>query len=89
MRGTRAGMRGLATALLLVAGCWKSGPPLKPPPQPEKLAVPPTTESRWSQPIEYPRGTLFTDTIQKKDDAPSQMGGPSHMGSSVGGPPHY
>lgn len=78
---------------LAVTGCWHTEPSLKPPPRPEVLALPPSEDSRFSSPIEYPKGTLNQDILPK---APSNsQKGPNDtrfgagMGSGAGGPGGY
>jgi hypothetical protein len=51
---------------LMIAGCWTTQPNLKPPPPPESFILPPADDSRFSAPIEYPRGTLENDLIKQK-----------------------
>ena len=72
MRTTRVRVCCLS-AVLLAAGCWTTEPSLKPPPRPEAYATPPMEDSRFSNPIAYPKGTLNQDTIKKKD--PNGPGG--------------
>jgi hypothetical protein len=79
-------MRWLSALVLAVAGCWTTEPSVKPPPQPEQLIVPPADESRWSAPVEYPKGTLFKDTIKKKDE-PTGPGGPNGPPGPLGSGP--
>jgi hypothetical protein len=80
-------MRWLGAAVFWAAGCWTATPSLKPPPHPEEYLVPPTDEARWSAPLEYPKGSLFKDTIKKKVD--QQNGDPfnSQPGPGFGSGP--
>jgi hypothetical protein len=78
-------MHWLAGSLLLAAGCWHSGPEVKPPPRPEEYMVPPEQEVRWSNPVEYPKGTLFTDAIKRKDEPGFGPNGPSGAPGGFGG----
>jgi hypothetical protein len=59
----------LVLTALTITGCWHTEPSLKPPPRPEVLAVPPSEDSRFSSPIEYPKGTLNQDILPKNPNA--------------------
>jgi hypothetical protein len=84
----------LVLPALIITGCWHTAPSLKPPPRPEVLVVPPSDDSRFSSPIEYPKGTLNQDILPKAPSSNSQKG-PNDtrfgagMGSGMGGPGGY
>jgi hypothetical protein len=77
---------------LTTTGCWHTEPSLKPPPRPEVYALPPSEDSRFSSPIEYPKGTLNQDILPKAPANSSQKG-PNDtrfgagMSSGMGGGP--
>jgi hypothetical protein len=82
----------LVLQALTITGCWHTEPSLKPPPRPEVLALPPSDDSRFSSPIEYPKGTLNQDILPKdptkKEANDARFGagmGPGGMGSPGGG----
>ena len=83
MRAKRAGLSCLSGLLLVAAGCWTTEPSLKPPPHPEEYTIPPQDDSRFSAPIEYPKGTLNQDTIKKPE--PTDPSSPASA-SRFGGP---
>ena len=58
-------VRWLGVLLFGVSGCWTTQPELKPPKQPEVIAVPPQEDARFSQPIQYPKGTLNQEPTKK------------------------
>jgi hypothetical protein len=74
-----AKVRWLGLALLLVGGCRSNEVNVKPAKAPEQFVVPPDSP-RFTNNIEYPKDTLFTDVIQKD---PSAAGG---SGGGRGGP---
>lgn len=74
MRQMWVRMRWLATVLLMGSGCLTTEPILKPPPQPESYQLPPAGDSRFSEPIAYPKETLNQDMILKKKK--DQQNGP-------------
>src|SRR5262245_46134243 len=51
------------------SGCATSGPNLKPP-LPERFALPPADDARFSEPISYPKDSLNQDTIVKPGATP-------------------
>jgi hypothetical protein len=77
------------------AGCATSGPNLKTP-MPERFALPPSDDARFSEPIAYPKDTLNQDSIIKGSPPkmPSQappltsptQGGRYGGGGGPGGP---
>jgi hypothetical protein len=69
-------LRGWGAACLVALGCTTTQPSLKPPPQPEKLDVPPDTEARFSSPMEYPKGTPKSAQI-KRASAAAMMNDPT------------
>jgi hypothetical protein len=74
---------------LITTGCWHTEPSLKPPPRPEVLAVPPSEDSRFSSPVEYPKGTLNQDILPKDPNAkkePNDARFGTGMGPGMGGP---
>ena len=84
-------MRWLGVLVLAISGCWTTQPELKPPKQPETIAVPPQDDPRFSQPIQYPKGTLNQEPAKKsiKTNDPNNPGGgmPPRFGASSGGSP--
>jgi hypothetical protein len=84
-------------AISAVAGCAMSGPNLKTP-MPERFALPPADDARFSEPIAYPKDTLNQDSVIKPGNnqkLPSQnpppltspnAGGRGGMGGGPGGP---
>ena len=84
-------MRWLGVLLLGLSGCWTTQPELKPPKQPEKIAVPPQDDPRFSQPIQYPKGTLNQEPVKKsiKTNDPNNPNGgaPSRFGPGMAGGP--
>jgi hypothetical protein len=52
-----------------LSGCATSGPNLKTP-MPERFALPPVDDARFSEPISYPKDTLNQDTIVKPGAPP-------------------
>jgi hypothetical protein len=86
MRGKWRRLHWLGIILWFVAGCWTTEPSLKPPPHPEEYIVPPEDDSRFSSPIEYPRGTLNNDLLKKPPAGPTNSsGGPARFGASGSG----
>jgi hypothetical protein len=94
LRSIAAQVLAFVLATLTVTGCWHTEPSLKPPPRPEVYALPPSDDSRFSSPIEYPKGTLNQDILPKAPANNSQKG-PNDtrfgagMGSGAGGPGGY
>jgi hypothetical protein len=77
---------GLPLATLLGALGCHSDANLRPPKQPEAFNLPPETDPKFSQPIEYPKQYLFQDSIHKADDGPAGVPGAGGMrGPGVGG----
>jgi hypothetical protein len=86
----RLSKRWLSGFVLLVAGCWTTEQSLKPPPHPEEYTVPPTEDSRFSTPIEYPKGALNNDLIKKNSSSDSQNPGARFgTGPGMGGMGRY
>ncbi len=78
------GMRAAPLLVYLILGCTTTDN-LKPPKKPEEFKVPPVEDKRFSQPIEYPKGTLNNEPIKKainKDMNKSAMKG---AGAGMGG----
>jgi hypothetical protein len=77
-----------------VAGCASSGPNLRTP-MPERFALPPVDDPRFSEPIAYPRETLNQDQVIKPNPAggsklPSQQAPPmTQPGGRPGTGPMY
>src|SRR5438093_1550948 len=67
MRSTWVGGCGLGMILALAAGCRTMPPELKPPKQPEVLAVPPS-EARYNTSI-YPKEAFATPDLFKQKEA--------------------
>ena len=88
-RRTRNGLCGLSLLLLGLTGCWTTEPSLRPPPRPEEYVLPPSDDPRFSNPVAYPKGTLFKDNLRKdsdgKDQMPAMRSGASRMGGPGGG----
>src|SRR5438045_1799101 len=87
-----------AVAIGGFAGCATSGPNLKTP-MPERFALPPADDARFSEPISYPKDTLNQDQVIKPGNtpkAPSQAppmappsGGGRYGGASGAGGPGF
>lgn len=76
----------LATCLAGALGCASSrGPDLKTP-VPEQYVLPPESDSRFSQPPEYPREVLNKEPIKAPPPGklPSQQPGMSNPGGGLG-----
>ena len=90
MRTLFGRLRWLGVLVLGLGGCWTTQPELKPPKQPERYAVPPQDDARFSQPIQYPKGTLNQEPAKKtiKNDPNNPAGGMGRMGPGMmsGGP---
>src|SRR5438552_3747474 len=82
--------RGLGMVCLIVLGCKTAEPDLRPPKQPEKLVVPPDTEARYSQPLEYPKGTPKAAQIKRSGNN-SPLADPTRFqsGARTGAGPQY
>jgi hypothetical protein len=81
-----ARMRWLGAAVLLLAGCRSNETNLKPAKTPEEFTVP--TDARFSNNVEYPKDTLFTDVIKKDSlQATSPASNPNRTpaGGGMGG----
>ncbi|MSR30105.1 MAG: hypothetical protein EXR99_01245 [Gemmataceae bacterium] len=51
-------------AILMAPGCvWNDH--LKPPTRPEEYKLPPMEDKRFSQPVQFPKGTLNPEPIKK------------------------
>lgn len=55
-----------------LAGCASQGPNLRSP-MPERFALPPTDDPRFSQPIAYPKETLNQDQVIKPNSNNSKL----------------
>ena len=84
MRVRGAQLSWLGALLLGVSGCWTTEPSLKPPPHPEEFALPPTDDSRFSAPLEYPKNTLDDPLLKKPDNDPNKFPDPSRFSASPG-----
>src|SRR5262249_53559006 len=71
------GKRWWCAGLLLAAGCWTTERDLRPPPHPEEFVLPPATETRFSDPPEFPKEALKDKQSKKKLD---EMGMPGQTG---------
>ena len=79
---------GLPLATLWAALGCQSDANLRPPKQPEAFILPPESDARFSLPIEYPRNTLFQDSIHKADQDPIGVPGAGTMrGPGMGAGP--
>jgi hypothetical protein len=74
----------LLTAFAGLAGCTPYNH-LRPPKPPEDFTLPPQNDARYSQPVQYPEGTLNKDTIGVKNGSPMGPGGPGGGGGMGGG----
>ncbi|GIW80351.1 MAG: hypothetical protein KatS3mg105_2158 [Gemmatales bacterium] len=74
-------------ALLIACGCKSGKPDLKPPKQPEVLALPPEGDLRYSAPMEYPPEVLKDAQQHKRlgSTVPTPQPG-SLNGSGLRGP---
>jgi len=80
----RAGI--LAISVVGILGCATSrGPDLKTP-IPEQYVLPPDNDSRFSQPVEYPREVLNKEPIKAAPPGklPSQQQGMTNPGGGMG-----
>jgi hypothetical protein len=76
-------------SLLLVAASCQSPPELKPPRGPEDFRLPPTSDERFSKPINYPKNKADDDYIKARqidDMNPSPMGRGAGMSPGVARP---
>lgn len=78
-----------AVGMGLILGCHHTvTDPNRPPPHPEEFKLPPSEDSRFSKPVQYPKNLLNNDILQsrmaKKDNqkGPGMMKGPSGMPGS-------
>ena len=77
------GMRAAPLLVYLFLGCTTTDN-LKPPKKPEEFKVPPVEDKRFSQPIQYPKGTLNNEPIKKAMNKDvNKMG---LKGAGAGGP---
>jgi len=78
MRARSGNLRWLGILLLLFASC-KSTPGLKPPKGPEDFRLPPTSDERFSKPINYPKNKADEDYFKAKqmDDSTTPIN-PAH-----------
>jgi hypothetical protein len=86
MRGRS--IRKLSVVLLIgsLASCRSQSPNLRTP-VPEQYALPPSDDSRFSQPVSYPKETLNQDSVKQANNLnklPSQQ--PSMAPGGRGGP---
>lgn len=79
-------VRGLGLALLLVLGCKTKPVDLRPPKQEEVLNVPPSTEARFSSPLQYPKDTPKAAQI-KRGGAATPLMDPSRLQAGNRGSP--
>jgi hypothetical protein len=90
MRGMRTALAALLGTLVGLAGCQSTDSHLKKPEHPDELTTPPTADARYTQPPEYPKGTLNNDLPNKKGGDPSVPGttmrSPSSGRLTGGGP---
>jgi hypothetical protein len=77
---------------LALAGCVASNPfqlprRIKPPPIEEKFDLPPEADNRYSQPPQFPKGTLNKDNHKKDLDEPDGLNAPgkTRFGGMSGG----
>jgi hypothetical protein len=75
--------RWLGAMVLALAGCTSTQPDLKPPKQPEQLAVPPD-DPRYNNYTQYPKDTLNTDLNKKPDAGPLSPSGGKMGGMTPG-----
>jgi len=80
MRRMWSGLSCLAS-VLAVWGCATTEPNLKPPKQPEELRLPPD-EKRYSQPPQFPDGTLNQNAPKAGNPMQPGSGGPGNIGAS-------
>jgi hypothetical protein len=78
----------LGSLLLAVASCRTTPPDLKPPKGPEDFRLPPTSDDRFSQPIDYPKNRFEEDPLKAKmqDDTPAALPGKTGPGMTPGHP---
>lgn len=76
----------VAVGTLVVFGCHHTvTDPNRPPPHPEEFKLPPSEDSRFSKPVQYPKNLLNNDILQsrmaKKDSqkGPGMTKGPGGM----------
>jgi hypothetical protein len=86
MRQTRKLLHGTILLFLGLAGC-RHQPELKPPEQPEVLAMPSDKDKRYAQPCSYPSEVLASDPSKKADGLmpAAAKNGPSAGISPAGG----
>jgi hypothetical protein len=85
MRRMGTVVRTLGLALLLVLGCKSTKPDLRPPKQPEVLNVPPESESRFTQPLEYPKDTPKAAQIKRGGNNTAPLTDPTRFQSGANG----
>jgi hypothetical protein len=88
MRGTRTILGLAGMALVGLVGCLHPDRPVKPNPNPEEFTLPPTSETRFTQPPTFPAKTLNDGMLRKdrdkdKDDnaPPGSYRGPGRTGA--------
>ena len=79
-------VRALGLAFLLVLGCKSTKQDLRPPKQPEVLNVPPESESRFTQPLAYPKDTPKAAQIKRSNNTP--LTDPTRFQSGAAGRPY-
>jgi hypothetical protein len=87
MRCIGKALSGLGTALLCLSGCWTTESQIKPPKPEPQYVLPPTDDSRFSSPPDFPEKTL-NNGLQKKErdpNGPPDGMRPSRFGAG-GGP---
>lgn len=87
MRRMRGILGWLLAVLLAIVGCQTSRPGFRKPPLVEEYVLPPADDSRFSNPVSYPRETLQKDLPKPGAKEPIQPGMPppgSRFGSGVG-----
>src|SRR4051794_20940876 len=87
------------SAIAGLSGCATSAPSLKTP-MPERFALPPADDARFSEPISYPKDTLNQDQVIKPNlpklpsqapplTSPSPGGGGRYGGGGGAGGPNF
>jgi hypothetical protein len=85
MDRTRHWRRWLGLALLCLASCKGNEPHLKPPPRPEEYVLPPD-DSRYANPVEYPKNSLENGLKRDPDSKPNGPGAGPGPGMPSGAP---
>lgn len=89
MRRMGIWLRVSGLVFLLVLGCKSTKQDLRPPKQPEVLNAPPESESRFTQPLQYPKDTPKSAQI-KRGGNNTPLTDPTRFqsGSRAGGSPY-